>query len=45
MTKQSKKAEIKKLSTQLEQLLANTPDDQKAQALAEFIFGKGVQLT
>jgi hypothetical protein len=33
------------LETQLERLLAKTPVDQQPQVLAEFIFGKGVQLT
>jgi hypothetical protein len=46
MTKQIKKeAEIKKTAAQLEQLLAQTPADQRPQVLAEFVFGKGVQLT
>ena len=46
MTKQiNKEAEIKKTAAQLEQLLAQTPADQQSQVLAEFVFGKGVQLT
>jgi hypothetical protein len=49
MKKQIKKeAEIKKTAeAELEQLVAqagNNPTDQQLQSLAEFIFGKGVQL-